>query len=114
MRPPAPAVPANNPPQKVTIAPGGEVPDQRGETISAGLAHTDEMHHRQTTAQLMQTTEDNLRSVNRQLNAEEQNLVDQIRNFMAQAHAAITDNDLVRAHNLALKAHLLSDELVRR
>jgi len=33
---------------------------------------------------------------------------------VVQARAAMTDNDLVRANNLAVKAHLLSDSLVAR
>ena len=45
---------------------------------------------------------------------DQQAIIAQIRNFLAQARQAQTDNDPVRAHNLALKAHLLSDELVRR
>jgi hypothetical protein len=55
-----------------------------------------------------------LKSITRTLDADEQATVAQIRNFMTQSRTAITDNDLVRAHNLALKAHLLSDELVKR
>ena len=35
-----------------------------------------------------------------------------IRNFMQQARSAQTDGDVVRAKNLALKAHQLSDALV--
>ena len=72
------------------------------------------MHHKETAAQLNLSTEDNLRSNTRTLTASEKDVVDQIRSFMAQSQEAIADNDLVRAHNLALKAHLLSDELAHR
>lgn len=98
--------------QKVTISPGGGSPAANS-GISATLGHTDEAHQGETTAQLLQLTEDNLRNLNRQLSADERAVVDQIRNFMAQSRAATTDGDAVRARNLALKAHLLSDELVR-
>jgi hypothetical protein len=94
---------------RVTINSGAD----SNSSISAGLPHTDETHHRETTSELMQQTEDNLRLLTRQLSADEQNQVEQIRNFLDQARSATADNDLVRAHNLALKAHLLSDELVR-
>jgi hypothetical protein len=97
--------------QKVTISPGGGSPSATG--ISAALGHTDEAHQRETTAQLLQSTEDNLRNLNRQLSTDERAVVDQIRNFIAQSRAAVTDGDAVRARNLALKAHLLSDELAR-
>jgi hypothetical protein len=103
-----------------TQHPGSSSPSSRinsgsdtNSSISASLPHTDETHHRETTSELIQQTEDNLRLLTRQLSTDEQNQVEQIRNFLDQARSATADNDLVRAHNLALKAHLLSDELVR-
>ena len=41
-------------------------------------------------------------------------MVAQIKDYMAQSRKATADSDSVRAHNLALKARLLSDELVKR
>ncbi len=41
-------------------------------------------------------------------------MVAQIRNYMTQSRAATTDGDLLRANNLAVKAHLLTDELIKR
>jgi len=38
----------------------------------------------------------------------------QIREFIKQSRTAITENDLARAHTLAVKARLLSDELVKQ
>jgi hypothetical protein len=101
---------ASQPPSKETTTP--TTPDT-GTTISAGIPHSVEQGHRQSTSELIQLTEDNLRSLNRQLTSQEQSQVEQIRNFIAQSRSATSDNDLVRAHNLAMKAHLLSDELVR-
>jgi hypothetical protein len=103
----------NTPPPRITI----DRPPVTGEGaggIFVGLEHSEEAHHKLSTAQLLQSTEDNLKSITRTLDADEQATVAQIRNFMTQSRTAITDNDLVRAHNLALKAHLLSDELVKR
>jgi hypothetical protein len=108
--PPAPATqPGDTASQKVVISPGAD----STQSIAAAIPHTDDLHQKQTTAQLLQSTEDNLRTVNNP-NSDQQAMISQIRNFLAQARQAQTDNDLVRAHNLALKAHLLSDELVRR
>lgn len=107
--PPAPPV-ETAPPPKITAS--GNAPNTAA--ISEGLPHSDEMHRRQTAAQLNQSTEDNLRSITRTLTSAEQSVVEQIRSFIAQSQEAIADNDLVRAHNLALKAHLLSDELAHR
>lgn len=40
-------------------------------------------------------------------------MLNQIRDYMNQSRQAIAENDLDRAHNLAMKAHLLCDELVK-
>jgi hypothetical protein len=66
------------------------------------------------TAQLLDATEFNLKSLARALNADEQAMVSHIRSFEQQSRAAIAEGDTVRAYNLAMKAHLLSDELVKR
>jgi hypothetical protein len=88
------------------------LPDPAG-VISPTMPHSDEVHHRLTTAQLIQSTEDNLKNLNRTLSDDDKAVVEQIKNYLAQSRTATSENDLVRAHNLALKAHLLSDELVR-
>jgi hypothetical protein len=67
-----------------------------------------------TTEQLLQSTESSLNGLNRQLSAEEQGTVTQIRDYITQSRNATKDNDVVRAHNLAVKAHLLCDELLKR
>lgn len=101
----------NASPPNITASPH-DVPTTAA--ISEGLPHSDEMHRRETAAQLNQSTEDNLRTLNRTLTAAEKGIVEKIRNFMSESQEAISENDLVRAHNLALKAHLLSDELAHR
>ena len=78
------------------------------------MGHDEASHRRQTTAQLLDSTDANLRGLNRTLTADEKAMVAQIKDYEEQSRAATAQNDLVRAHNLALKAHLLSDELVKR
>jgi hypothetical protein len=68
----------------------------------------------QSTNQLLASTEQNLRSINRSLNNDEQNVLSQIRSYVAQSRAALKDQDFERAHNLAVKAHLMTDGLVRQ
>lgn len=108
--PPAqtPPTSAETAPPKITASPR-DIPTTA--SISGALPHSDEQHRSETAAQLNQSTEDNLRSITRALNSSEKSIVEQIRTYITQSQQAITDNDLVRAHNLALKAHLLSDEL---
>jgi len=71
-------------------------------------------HQRQNATQLLASTDGNLKRISgRQLNSNQQAMVDQIHSFMQQAKDAIKDGDLQRGHNLAMKAHLLSDELLK-
>jgi hypothetical protein len=101
---------AQNIPPKITIEANAQ---ETGGAISATGPHSDDVHDKLGTDELLRTTDDNLKSIKRQLTLDEQAQVVQIRNFMAQSRAATTDSDSVRARNLALKAHLLSDELIR-
>lgn len=103
---------ATKTPGKVVVEEGGtsETPQQ---AISAGMDQGQAAHERQTTEQLLQSTDSNLKALNRTLNSDEQAMVEQIKSYVTQSRAAINDGDLVRANNLALKAHLLSDALVK-
>lgn len=49
----------------------------------------------------------------RKLNATQNDMVEKIRGFLGQAQEAIQAGDWFRAQNLASKAELLSEELVR-
>jgi uncharacterized FlaG/YvyC family protein len=70
--------------------------------------------HQRSTDQLTVATEENLKKIaGRQLNPSQQEMVSQIKQFMEQSRTAVAAGDLERGHNLALKAHLLSDELVK-
>ncbi len=108
--PPAPA-----PPKTVSklVIQEGSTPNSQGQ-LAAGVGLEDSSSHgKQTTEQLLQSTQANLNSINRPLSPEEQAMVAQIKDYMAQSVKATKDSDPVRAHNLALKARLLSDELVK-
>ena len=88
-------------------------PNSQGQ-LSAGAGLEDSStHSKQTTEQLLQSAQANLNSINRPLSPEEQAMVAQIKDYMAQSRKATKASDTVRAHNLALKARLLSDELVK-
>ena len=72
-----------------------------------------EAYNQSTTEQLLDGTATNLRNIRPQLSAEEQSMLSHIRDFVEQSKQATKDGDPVRAHTLALKARLLSDELVK-
>jgi len=100
-------------PPRIVVQPGGPPAEPPPATVVPELSHTEEAHRRLTTEQLMQSTESNLKSLRRVLNEQERAMLQQIQLFLTQSREASQAQDLVRAHNLALKAHLLSDELVR-
>jgi hypothetical protein len=67
-----------------------------------------------TTARLLAATEENLKTLSgRELKADQQQTLNQIREFMEQSKQATAAGDVERGQNLASKARLLSDELVK-
>jgi hypothetical protein len=97
--------------RRVVVRDGGT--SEPSSQLSPGMPQ-DHAHSRQTTNQLLASTEENLkRTAGRTLTPNQQAMVDQIRAFMTQANAALKIGDLQRGHNLAIKAHLLSDDLLR-
>ncbi|HUQ49208.1 MAG TPA: hypothetical protein VM056_00695 [Terriglobales bacterium] len=105
------AVAKVTPPPRITIQSGGSPEPSGG--VMPGMSHSEEAHSRQTTEQLMLSTEANIKSLKRVLTSEEKSLLQQVQLFLTQSREATDNQDLVRAHNLAMKAHLLSDELLR-
>ncbi len=95
-----PANPANEAPPDTAIA---------ADVTSAQL-----IQQKQTTAQLLDATEKTLGGLSHTLSHDEEQMVVQIRSYVAQSRKATTDGDFERAYNLATKAHLLSDALVKK
>jgi hypothetical protein len=99
----------------------GEVADARQPAststplpISPSLSPADAARDQTSTEQLLQSTENNLNSIKRQLSGDEQNMIAQVRNFVVQSRQALKDNEPIRARNLAVKANLLSNDLVKQ
>jgi hypothetical protein len=95
---------------KVVVRNGGAKGDSP--QLSPGMTQEQALHQRENTNQLLATTDANLKRIaGRQLNAAQQSTLDQIHSYLRQAKAASDAGDVARAHTLAFKAHLLSDEL---
>jgi len=107
------AMAANTPPKIVIQEARSDASAAAPVQVAPLTAHTDAAHNQATTEQLMESTDANLRSIKRQLSSDEQAQAEQIHEFLAQSRQATKEKDLVRARNLAMKAHLLSDELVK-
>ena len=79
-----------------------------------GSAGSETPDKRNTANQMLGTTDANLKQIaGRQLSATQQDMVNQIRQFMDQSKAAEVDGELERARTLAWKAQVLSEELVK-
>ncbi len=82
--------------------------------IAADVTSAQVSQQKQTTADLLVAAEKNLTSVNRKLSHDEEAMVSQIKTYIAQSKKATSENDFERAYNLATKARLLSDALVKK
>lgn len=96
---PAPEVPQEPPPAPPGVSAIGQ--------LSSG----DSGDLRQQTEDLIESTERGLKSITRQLNAQEQKTAAQITEFLKQSRSALGSGDVDGAHTLALKAKVLLSEL---
>jgi hypothetical protein len=82
--------------------------------IAADVSIAQLSQQKQTTAQLLDETEKTVGGLNRTLSKDDQEIVVQIRSYVAQSRSATKDGDFERAYNLATKAHLLSAALIKK
>jgi hypothetical protein len=98
------------PPKKVVRNGGSSEPKVQ---LTGGTA-AEQASDKSSTDQLRAATEENLKKVAElQLNSSQREIVSQIKEFLKQSKAAVAAGDLEGGHNLAQKAHLLSEELVK-
>lgn len=99
------------PPPKKVIRNGGS--NEPKVQLTGGTA-AEQASDKSSTEQLRAATEENLKKAAQlQLTPSQRDMVSQIKEFLEQSKAAVAAGDLEGAHNLALKAHLLSAELVK-
>jgi hypothetical protein len=99
-------------PEKKVVKNGGTA--DPAAQLAPGVSNEQASRQRQSTTQLLATADTNLKQLaSRQLSAAQQDSVSQIRKYMEQAKAAEDAGDVQRAQNLASKALMLSDDLVK-
>jgi len=74
----------------------------------------DAAHNQAATDELLKNAQANLNAINRQLSKEEEGKRSQVLEFISKSQEATKQNDPSQAYTLALKARLLSDELVKQ
>jgi hypothetical protein len=82
--------------------------------IAADVSSAQLSQQKQITAQLLDETEKTVSGLNRTLSKDDQEIIVQIRSYVAQSRNATKDGDFERAYNLATKAHLLSAALIKK
>ncbi|MGB8114423.1 MAG: hypothetical protein WCF22_11650 [Candidatus Sulfotelmatobacter sp.] len=98
------------PPKKVVRNGGADEP----KIELLGGSPADQVSSARSTEQITAATEENLKKISeRQLNAGQQATVSQIRQFMEQSKEAVAAGNPELAQNLATKARLLSEELLK-
>ena len=108
-RPAKPAADPNAPTRKVVS--NGSTSDPVVQ-ISSGKSASQQVS---STNSLLDSTNSNLKKLaDKQLAPAQQDMVKQIHAYLEQSKAASALGDLQGAHNLAFKAHLLSEELLKR
>jgi hypothetical protein len=102
----------NASPKKVVVRNGGA--SDSSEQLSPGLTEQQASSQRQTIDLLLVDTAANLKKLSgRQTTPSQDDTMGQIRQYVQQAKTAADAGDIERAHNLAVKAHLLSEELAK-
>ena len=102
----------NCPPTKVIVRQGGT--KEPSIQLAGGPTPDQAAKQRQTVNQLLGITEANLKkAAAQQLSPNQQETLAQSRAFVQQSREAIGSGDLDRAHNLAWKAELLSEDLIK-
>jgi hypothetical protein len=106
--------PAPTSADKVVIGEGSKPDPAAPPPLVADEAHNQAAQQRWNTNQLLGAAEYNINNIHRTLSTDEQAIVQHIRGFIEQSRQALKDGDTERAHTLAIKAHLMSDELIKK
>jgi len=106
------AAPTNCPPTKVVVPHGGT--SEPSIQLAGGPTADQAAKQRQVVDQLLGVTETNLKKIaGQQLSSSQQDTLAQSRAFVKQSKDAVESGDLDRARNLAWKAELLSEDLLK-
>jgi hypothetical protein len=109
--PSASDAPKNCPPPKIVVRQGGV--SEQSIQLAGGSTKGETTQRRESTHQMLATTEENLKKVaSIQLSTDQQSSVSQIRQFVSQSKSALAAADFERAQTLAWKAKVLSEDLV--
>jgi outer membrane biosynthesis protein TonB len=97
----------------IVVVKNGGTTDSQGQ-ISSPASNQQTTQQLKNTDTLLSAANTNLQKISgKQLNPGQQDMVTQIHNYIRQSKDAAKNGDVQGANNLAVKAHLLSEELVK-
>jgi hypothetical protein len=100
---------------EASVRPPGNPADAVPETmIAAAVPNAQLVHQKEETSHMVDATENELKGLTRSLSDEEKGMKSQVESYLRQSRKATTDGDFERAFNLAKKAQLLADALVKK
>jgi ElaB/YqjD/DUF883 family membrane-anchored ribosome-binding protein len=82
--------------------------------IAAAVPNAQLVQQKEDTARMVDTTENALKGLTRSLSDEEKSMKRQIQSYVRQSRKATEDGDFERAYNLAKKAQILTDALIKK
>jgi hypothetical protein len=85
-----------------------------GTALAAAVPSAQVTQQKEDTARMVESTENSLKGLNRTLSDDEKSMRSQIQSYLQQSRKATTDGDYERAFNLAKKAQLLAEALVKK
>ncbi|MGA8540203.1 MAG: hypothetical protein WB566_11940, partial [Terriglobales bacterium] len=104
--------PSNVAPRRIVVREGGAT--EPAAQIVPGISPAEAARQRQKAEDLLSSTRGQVQQLSgRTMDAQQQETVGQIRNYMEGARAALKEGDVQRAGTLAGKAHLLADDLAK-
>ncbi len=82
--------------------------------IAAAVPEAQVVRQKEETTRMVDATENALKGITRSLSDDEKSMKSQIQSYLQQSRKASTDGDYERAFNLAKKAQLLAEALVKK
>jgi hypothetical protein len=95
------------------IVPEGSTAEPTNQ-VSTTMPTVKESETKLNTERSLQTTERDLKAITWTPSLDQKSTMDQIKTYITQSRSANTDGDVLRASNLAQKARLLCDELLKK
>ena len=82
--------------------------------LAAAVPSQQVSQQKEETSHIVDSTENALKSISRSLSDDEKSMRTQIQSYLQQSRKATIDGDFERAYNLAKKAQLLADALIKK